>query len=99
MKFGEYLRKCREVQGLSLRKAAVQIDLPHTYLYQVELGDRKPIDPSKWEELMRAMPSIKEDRLKVLYAREREILIDASAVSDEEIIDIFELKSFVESSL
>ena len=98
MRFGEYLRQCREEQELSLRKAAVQIELPHTYLYQVEHGDRRPIDPSKWDDLIRTMPSLEVDKLKVLYAREREIRIDASHVSEEEILGVFELKSHVENS-
>ncbi|HZX05422.1 helix-turn-helix transcriptional regulator, partial [Kribbella sp.] len=38
--FGSLLRQCRQTAGLSLRQLAAQVGYDHSYLSQVERGQR-----------------------------------------------------------
>lgn len=56
--FGDYIRGHRKSQRLSLGSVAKRLKLSITYLSEVEVGTRAPLQPKYWPPLIEAIPSL-----------------------------------------
>lgn len=74
--FGRYLRRMRTEDQLSLRKAAKKLGISAVYLGEVERGVRPPLKESRWEDLIRAIPSIERDTLARLAINSKPVQLD-----------------------
>lgn len=75
LEFGTYLRRVRQVKGISIRQLAKSVDKTAAYLSDIENGNNKPPDKELLDVLIRELeleeyPRIRE-RLFDLAAEER----------------------------
>lgn len=76
--FGRYLRRKRNEAGLSLRALAEKMEVSAVYLGEVERGVRGPINDSRWDDLIKAIPSISRDELTRLSMKSKPMQLNLS---------------------
>lgn len=72
--FGQSLRYIRQVQGLTIRKVAREVNKTPTYISDIERGNNKPPEKELMEKIVDALQLQEEEikcRLYDLAARER----------------------------
>ena len=74
--FGRYIRSQRAAAGISLRSAAKALDISAVYLGEVERGVRPPLKETRWDALIRVVPTIDREVLERLTAKQRPIQLD-----------------------
>lgn len=56
--FGKLIRSHREALGLSLLTVAEVVEISRVYLSEVERGIRPPLKRTRWDSLIRAVPTL-----------------------------------------
>ena len=76
--FGKYLRTQRKAAFVSQLRLAKAIGVSHSYVSEVELGQRPPFDPRLWPAIVKMLPGTTIADLQRAAAQTRPLEIDLS---------------------
>ncbi len=76
--FGKYLRTQRKAAFVSQARLAKAIGVSHSYVSEVELGQRPPFDPRLWPAIVKMLPGTSIADLQRAAAQTRPLEIDLS---------------------
>ena len=94
--FGVYLRQKRAASGKSLREVAEALSITHVYLGEVERGRRRVLPVKYWKRLVRTIPEMSVDELRLaaetsepidpatMVGRERDVVVALARTLKEE---------------
>ncbi len=79
--FGKYLRAKRKAGRLSQDELGKAIGVVHSYVSEVERGERPPFDPERWPAIVKALPGVTIADLQRAAAQTRPLEIDLAKSS------------------
>lgn len=82
--FGKYLRTHRKAERYSQQALGKLLGVTHSYLSQVERGDRPPLAPEYWPALVKTLPGMSVAELQRAAALTRPLEIDLAKASPEQ---------------
>ena len=81
--FGSYIKDKRIETGKSLRQLGQELELSASYLSEVERGIRPQLKRTRWEALVKAIPSITIEELELRCASSRVLRRELAMIPDQ----------------
>jgi transcriptional regulator with XRE-family HTH domain len=80
--FGRNLKEARLNAGLSLRALAEKLGITHVFLGEIERGVKQVLPEKRWDDLLKAIPSLKKPDLVDWAERSKTLELDLREESE-----------------